>query len=273
MRDRTVAVAFTGHDLAWQSHRAVVLSVDASIDRDAREHSWLRLRSNGLTVAGFPLTDTRLSLDGLPQDHAFAFRVGAGKDAVMLRGRGAWVDERFTLSLDRIDASGPRVVPWRLEAPTRFSSSRDEAGLEPTCLVYESRRLCFEGQLAEGRSLVGESVDGRVSPRGIGHAGARQAELPRHPRRRRARFGPAGRTLDRRPARRNQGCRTHIQVHERRRPYRRARPHAIDARKRREAPSARHARERCRRHRFHGRPRGGSGSRTGRSANCRSAAP
>ena len=82
IRDRTVAIAFTGHDLAWQSHRAVVLSVDASIDRDGREHSWLRLRSNGLRSAGFPLTDTRLSLDGLPRDHALAFRVGAGKDAV-----------------------------------------------------------------------------------------------------------------------------------------------------------------------------------------------
>ena len=82
LRNRTISIAFTGHDLAWQSHRAVVLSVDANIDRDGREHSWLRLRSNGLTVAGFPLTDTRLSLDGLPRDHALELRVGAGKDAV-----------------------------------------------------------------------------------------------------------------------------------------------------------------------------------------------
>lgn len=194
MRDRTVAIAFTGHDLAWQSHRAVVLSVDASIDRDAREHSWLRLRSNGLTVAGFPLTDTRLSLDGLPQDHAFAFRVGAGKDAVMLRGRGAWVDERFTLSLDRIDASGPRIVPWRLEAPTRFSTSRDKAGLDPACLVYESRRLCFEGNWQkDGRWSAKVSTDafplealdtqapGKPSYRGILVADARASGLPGEP--------------------------------------------------------------------------------------------
>ncbi len=230
MRNRTIAVAFTGHDLAWQSHRAVVLSVDASIDRDGREHSWLRLRSSGLTVAGFPLTDTRLSLDGLPRDHAFAFRVGAGKDAVMLRGRGAWVDERFTLSLDRIDASGPRcralasggpdpVVhqPGRSRSRTRLSRLRIEAVL-------------LRGSLAEGRSLVGESVDGSVSARGIGHAGARQTELPRHPRRRRERFGRAGRTLDCGRPRRDQGCRAHVQVHERRRPDRRARSHAAEAR-------------------------------------------
>jgi translocation and assembly module TamB len=146
VRDRTIAIAFTGHDLAWQSHRAVVLSADASIDRDGKEHSWLRLRSNGLTVAGFPLTDTRLSLDGLPRDHKFEFRVGAGEDAVMLRGRGAWVDDRFTVSLDRIDASGPRVVPWRLESPTRFAGGAGEARLDPACLVYEKRRICFEGR-------------------------------------------------------------------------------------------------------------------------------
>ncbi|HEX9706138.1 MAG TPA: translocation/assembly module TamB domain-containing protein [Steroidobacteraceae bacterium] len=146
VRDRTVAIAFTGHDLAWQSHRAVVLSIDASIDRDGLEHSWLRLRSNGLTIAGFPLTDTRLALDGLPKDHELEFRVGAGADAVMLRGQGSWVDERFTLALDRIDASGPRVVPWRLESPTRLSASMSEAGLDPTCLVYETRRFCFEGR-------------------------------------------------------------------------------------------------------------------------------
>jgi len=146
VRDQTIAIAFTGHDLAWQSHRAVILSADASIDRGGKEHSWLRLRSSGLMVAGFPLTDTRLSLNGTPADHGFEFRVGAGADAVMLLGRGAWVDERFTLTLDSIAASGPRTVPWRLESPTRLSASMDEAGMKPACLVYDTRRLCFEGQ-------------------------------------------------------------------------------------------------------------------------------
>ncbi len=146
VRDRTLALAFTGHDLVWGSHRAVILSVDAHIDREGSEHSWLRLRSSGLTVAGFALTDTRLSLDGLPHDHELTFRVGVGADAVLLRGRGGYVDERFTLRLESIDASGPRTVPWRLESPTSLSASTDEAGLEPVCLVYDTRRFCMEGQ-------------------------------------------------------------------------------------------------------------------------------
>ncbi|MGH8129624.1 MAG: hypothetical protein ACRES3_02085, partial [Steroidobacteraceae bacterium] len=145
VRDTTFALAFTGHDLVWGSHRAVILSADAHIDRDGREHSWLRLRSSGLTVAGFALTDMRLSLDGLPRDHAMAFRVGAGDDAVLLRGRGAYVDERFTLRLLSIAASGPRTVPWQLESPTSLAASADEAGLEPVCLVYDTRRFCLEG--------------------------------------------------------------------------------------------------------------------------------
>ncbi len=146
LRERTIALGFAGHDLAWGSNRAVILSADAHVDRDGREHSWLRLRSNGLTVAGVPVTDTRLSLDGLPRDHSLTFRVGAGEDAVSLSGRGAWVDDRYTLRLESIDASGPRVVPWRLVSPTRFLASREDLALEPACLAYESRRVCFEGR-------------------------------------------------------------------------------------------------------------------------------
>ena len=146
LREQALEIAFTGHDLAWQSHRAVVLSVDANIDRDGRKHSWLRLRSNGLTVAGFPVTDTRLSLDGLSGDHTLAIRVGAGKDAVLLQGRGSWMDDRYGLKLERIVASGPRVASWRLESATRLSAGKDEANLEPACLVYETRRVCVEGR-------------------------------------------------------------------------------------------------------------------------------
>ena len=145
VRERTLALGFTGHDLAYGSHRAVILSADAHIDRDGREHSWLRLRSNGITLGGFAVTDTRLSLDGLPKDHALTFRVGAGQDAVALRGRGSWVDDRYTLQLEEINATGPRVVPWRLESASRLAASREEAALDPFCLVYESRRICFEG--------------------------------------------------------------------------------------------------------------------------------
>ena len=106
VRERTLALGFTGHDLAYGSHRAVILSADAHIDRDGRKHSWLRLRSNGITVGGFAVTDTRLSLDGLPKDHALTFRVGAGQDAVALRGRGPWVDDRYTCSSNK----SPRAV-------------------------------------------------------------------------------------------------------------------------------------------------------------------
>ena len=146
VRERTLAFGFTGHDLAYGSHRAVILSADAHIDRDGREHSWLRLRSNGITLGEFAVTDTRLSLDGLPKDHALTFRVGAGKDAVALRGRGAWIDDRYTLQLEEIAATGPRVVPWRLESDTRLEASREDVALDPLCLVYESRRICFEGR-------------------------------------------------------------------------------------------------------------------------------
>lgn len=152
VQDTTLSLSFIGHDLAWGPHRAVILSADANVDREGREHSWLRLRSSGLTIAGFALTDTRLSLDGLPRDHALSFRVGAGEDAVLLRGRGAYVDERFALRLESIAASGPRTVPWRLESPTSVSASADEAGLAPVCLVYDTRRLCMEGRWRRGDS-------------------------------------------------------------------------------------------------------------------------
>ena len=150
LRGRSLAVGFTGHDLAYGSHRAVVLSVDARIDREGREHSWLRLRSNGITLAGFAISDTRLSLDGLAQDHALTFRVGAGQDAVALKGRGGWADDRYTLALENIAASGPRIVPWKLASASRFTASRRDATLDPVCLAYESRRFCFEGRWTAG---------------------------------------------------------------------------------------------------------------------------
>ena len=146
VHEHTVALAFTGHDLVYGSHRAVVLSADAHVDRDGHEHSWLRLRSNGITLAGFPITDTRLSLDGLPSDHTLTFRIGSGADAVSVRGRGAWDAGRYTLGFDDIAASGPRIVPWRLQAATRLTASPTDAALEPLCLVYETRRFCFEGR-------------------------------------------------------------------------------------------------------------------------------
>jgi translocation and assembly module TamB len=150
LRGRIMAVRFRGHDLAYGSHRAVVLSVDARLDRQNTKHSWLRLRSNGITLGGFALSDTRLSLDGLMQDHALTFRVGAGLDAVSLRGRGGWQDERYTLALEGIAASGPRIVPWKLANPSRFTASRSDAVLEPVCLAYETRRFCVDARWIAG---------------------------------------------------------------------------------------------------------------------------
>ena len=150
LRERMLAVGFTGHNLAYGSHRALVLSVDARVDRDSREHSWLRLRSNGITLAGFAISDTRLALDGLAHDHALNFRIGAGQDAVALRGRGSWKDDRYTLGLEDIAASGPRVVPWRLAAPSRLTASGGDAALDPVCLQYDTRRFCVEGRWVAG---------------------------------------------------------------------------------------------------------------------------
>ena len=150
LRGQSLAVGFTGHGLAWGSHRAVVLSVDAHIDREGREHSWLRLRSNGITLGGFAISDTRLSLDGLAQDHALTFRVGAGEDAVLLRGRGGWEDERYTLALESLSASGPRVAAWNLASASRLTASSRDAALEPVCLAYEARRICFGGRWSAG---------------------------------------------------------------------------------------------------------------------------
>ncbi|HEU5468187.1 MAG TPA: hypothetical protein VFU77_02705, partial [Steroidobacteraceae bacterium] len=146
VRERTVGLAFTGHDLAYGAHRAVVLSADARVDREGREHSWLRLRSSGLTIAGLPITDTRLSLDGLPKDHQLAFRVGVGQDAAALRGRGSYDDGTYSLVLEDIVASGPRIVPWRLQSTSRLTVGREVAALEPLCVAYETRRLCVQGR-------------------------------------------------------------------------------------------------------------------------------
>jgi translocation and assembly module TamB len=149
-RADTIDVGITGHGLAWGEHHAVVLSADARIDRAGREHSWVRLRSNGITVSGFPINDTRLALDGLTGDHALRFRVGSGQDALSLQGRGAWADGRYTLRLEGIDASGPRLVPWQLESPGALAVTAREASLDPVCLVYEERRFCLQGRWQSG---------------------------------------------------------------------------------------------------------------------------
>ncbi len=150
LRADTLDVGFNGHGLAWGEHRAVVLSGDAHIDREGRQHSWLRIRSNGITVGGFAISDTRLALDGLTGDHALRFRIGAGQDAVSLRARGAFADGSYTLQLDDLEASGPRLLPWQLESPGRLAAGRRDAALDPVCLVYQARRICLEGRWQAG---------------------------------------------------------------------------------------------------------------------------
>ena len=146
LRDRTYALAMTGHDLAWGSHRATILSGDAHVDLDDRTLSWVRLRSNGLEVAGFPLTDLRLSANGRMREHTIDLRVGAGEDAVTVRGQGAWVDSRFTLGMQEVTAVGPRTPDWRLEQKTEITASGNDAALAPACFVAGARRVCFEGR-------------------------------------------------------------------------------------------------------------------------------
>jgi translocation and assembly module TamB len=150
LRAGTLDVGITGHGLAWGEHRAVVLSADAHIDQRGRQHSWLRLRSNGITLGGFAISDTRLALDGLTGDHTLGFRIGAGQDAVSLRGRGAYLDGRYTLQLENLEASGPRLVPWQLESPGQLAAGRSDAALDPVCLVYQARRICLEGRWQAG---------------------------------------------------------------------------------------------------------------------------
>ncbi len=145
LRDRSYALAMTGHDLAFGSHRATILSGDAHVDLDDRTLSWIRLRSNGMEVAGFPLTDLRLSADGRVREHAIELRVGAGENAVTVRGQGAWVDSRFTLGMQEVTAVGPRTPDWRLEQRTEVTLSGNDAALTPACIIAGERRVCFEG--------------------------------------------------------------------------------------------------------------------------------
>jgi translocation and assembly module TamB len=146
LRDRSYALAMTGHNLAWGKHQATILSADGHVDLDDRGTSWIRVRSNGLVIAGLPLTDTRLSANGKLRDHTIEFRVGAGEDAVSLRGRGAYVDSRFTLQMQEVTAVGPRTPSWRLEKTSSVSISAGDAALEPACFVADDRRFCVEGR-------------------------------------------------------------------------------------------------------------------------------
>ncbi len=145
-RDSSVMLSFTGHDLAWDRQKADILSLDARIDLEDRETSWLRLRTAGLLIAGQTLTDTRLSLDGLLRDHSVQFRIGAGADAVELRGSGAWSGQDYALDATSVVATGPGFAHYQLAQPTRLFVSASRAELAPTCLVLETRRVCFEGQ-------------------------------------------------------------------------------------------------------------------------------
>jgi len=146
LRDRSYALAMTGHNLAWGKHEATILSADGHVDLDDREMSWIRVRSNGLVIAGMPLTDTRLSAGGRLRDHSIEFRVGAGEDAVTVRGRGAYVDSRFTLQMQEVTAIGPRTPSWRLEETSSLSVSAGDAALAPACFVAGDRRVCVEGR-------------------------------------------------------------------------------------------------------------------------------
>ena len=151
MQASTINLSFIGHDLRWGNQRSTILSADAWIDSEDRVDSWLRLRTNGLVLAGQNLTDTRLSMDGRLADHGVEFRMGAGEDAVDLRGRGAWVNHGYTLDTTGITAQGPRIAAWRLEQPSRFAASADRADMQPACFVSGTRSVCADGRWQRGK--------------------------------------------------------------------------------------------------------------------------
>ena len=152
VRERTLALGFTGHDLAYGPHRAVILSADAHIDRDGREHSWLRLRSNGITLGGFAVSDTRLSLDGLTKDHA--------------------------LTLSRRRRPGRRVAarPRRLGrmTATRCSSKTSPRAVRASCPGGSSRRAGSRRAARTPRSIRSASSTSRdaSASKGAGRPGA-----------------------------------------------------------------------------------------------------
>lgn len=143
-------LALRGRDVSLGNDRAAVLSADALVDLSDATSSFVRIRAAGLTVAGQPISSTRLSLDGRARDHRFAIGVGAGERAVELAGTGAFVDGVYRASAARIAAAGPGVRPWSLEAPMNVLAAADRAELDRTCFVHEARRVCVAARWDRG---------------------------------------------------------------------------------------------------------------------------
>lgn len=143
-------LAFKGRNLRYGEHRAAVLSGDAVLDLSDREPSWARLRAAGVTLAGQPLANTRLALNGYAREHRFKLQVGVGERAVDLTGEGAWRDGAYRLLATRITADDPTLRPFALEAPMRLNVSREAARLEETCFVAAPRRVCVNGGWRDG---------------------------------------------------------------------------------------------------------------------------
>ena len=272
VREHTVALGFTGHDLVYGSHRAVVLSADAHVDRDGREHSWLRLRSNGITLAGFPITDTRLSLDGLPSDHTLTFRIGAGAG----RRVGSWPRRLGRGPLHaRASTTSPPAAPASCPG-----GCRPRRGLPRAPRTRRSiRSASFTRRAASASRGAGNPpATGRSRPtteafplEALDSKRLGRPAFPRHSRLRRRGVRTCRRALDRQCPRRDPGRRAHLQVLERRGPHGRARTHPRDARLRCRASSARPSRERRRRPRPRRESRGRCASPAPASATCRSA--
>ena len=116
------------------------------------------------------------------------FRVGAGQDAVSLRGRGAWVDGRFTLSSRTSTRAVPGSCPGGSSRPDAWPQA-GRAALEPACLVYEAAPILPRGSLAAqaatGRarrtteSFPLEALDPGASAAALSRpAGRRRERLP-----------------------------------------------------------------------------------------------
>lgn len=145
-RDLRLDLSLRGRDLAWGSERAAVFSADALVDLGDLDQSWVRVRAAGLTLAGQAISTTRLSLDGYARAHRFEFRVGAGERAVDLEGEGSFLNGVYRFTASRLTPAGPGLQSWSLEAPMAGMASAAAAALEPTCLVQDVRRVCFEGR-------------------------------------------------------------------------------------------------------------------------------
>lgn len=144
-----VDLTLSARDLRFGSLSAAAIGADADLDLSDREPSWARVRAVGLSLGERELSDLRLSLDGRASSHAVALRVGLGKDAVELVGRGGFKpDSSYVLDIKGIESRGPRLPTYVLERASVLTATKTSIQLTATCLVAAPRRICLQGDFA-----------------------------------------------------------------------------------------------------------------------------